>query len=104
MTNTSKALPDQAAGDDFVVRLRAALPPILDELLGLDPEPEPARRPAARPSSRRENEESFRQQVARAVQELADAAGAEKPAPPAGPATPPQPETKPWRQRFWGGD
>ena len=64
MSTAPKALPDQAAGDDFVAKLRAALPPLLDELLGLEPEPDPARRPA----------------------------------------TPPQPETKPWRQRFWGGD
>ena len=87
-------------GDDFVTKLRAALPPLLDELLDLKGDPEPA------PKSKtlRETEESVRDQVARAVRELEEESRKTRDAaaPPAAPPAPPKEETKPWRERFWG--
>ena len=95
----SKAAPKAAApdSDDFVTKLRRVLPDLLDEILDLKGDSEPAK-----PQSLREKEESVRDQVARAVRELEEESrGKQAPAPPAAPPAPPKEETKPWRERFW---
>ena len=72
------------------------LPDLLDELLDLKGEEQPKQ-------SLREKEESVREQVQRAVRELEEKSRQEKEAAPAAaPPPPPNPETKPWRTRFWG--
>lgn len=91
--------------DDLEGRLRRLLPGILDDLLGK--REHPAEKPSPAATTARAREESLREQVAAAVRELEEEAHhkreheelrstAAKPAPP-------QPETTPWRQRFWGG-
>lgn len=58
---------------------------------------------ASKPSTRRERKESMRRKVVACVDELEAGARQQRDAESAPPASPPSPETKPWREKLWGG-
>lgn len=102
---TPPAAPPPASDDDgFVAKLRKVLPDLLDEILGKEEEGESAKAAPSAPRTDRQTEQSLRDQVAQAMKDLEherahakDQAALQAPA-----APPPQPEVKPWRQKFWG--